>query len=159
MAEQVTLSALERADEFVRRHIGPDDAQIQAMLEVQARSLDDLIDQATPAPSGRNGPRAAGAVSERMALETLRRMAERNRVQVSMIGMGYYDTITPPVIQRNVLENPGWYTAYTPYQAEVSQGRLEALLTFQQMVIDLTGLELANASCSTRPPPPPRRWR
>jgi glycine dehydrogenase len=148
MAEQVALSALERADEFVRRHIGPDDAQIQAMLEVaQARSLDDLIDQATPRAIRTKRPlELPEPVSERMALETLRRMAERNRVQVSMIGMGYYDTITPPVIQRNVLENPGWYTAYTPYQAEVSQGRLEALLTFQQMVIDLTGLELANAS-------------
>ena len=130
MAEQVALSALERADEFVRRHIGPDDAQIQAMLEVvQARSLDDLIDQATPGAIRTKRPlELPEPVSERMALETLRRMAERNRVQVSMIGMGYYDTITPPVIQRNVLENPGWYTAYTPYQAEVSQGRLEALL-------------------------------
>jgi glycine dehydrogenase len=142
------LSALERADEFVCRHIGPDDAQIQAMLEVvQARSLDDLIDQAAPATIRTERSLALPEpISERMALEALRRMAERNRVQVSMIGMGYYDTITPPVIQRNVLENPGWYTAYTPYQAEVSQGRLEALLTFQQMVIDLTGLELANAS-------------
>ena len=148
MAEQVTLSALERADEFVRRHIGPDEAQIEAMLEVvQARSLDDLIDQATPGDHPHERPlELPEPISERAALETLRRMAERNRVQVSMIGMGYYDTITPPVIQRNVLENPGWYTAYTPYQAEVSQGRLEALLTFQQMVIDLTGLELANAS-------------
>jgi glycine dehydrogenase len=148
MAEQVRLSALERQDAFVRRHIGPDDAQIQAMLEVvDARSLDDLIDQATPATIRTDRPLdLPDPVSERAALEALRRMAERNRVQVSMIGMGYYDTITPPVIQRNVLENPGWYTAYTPYQAEVSQGRLEALLTFQQMVIDLTGLELANAS-------------
>src|SRR5690606_24902746 len=148
MAEQVSLSALESADAFVRRHIGPDDAQIQAMLEVvNARSLDDLIDQATPKTIRTKRPLDLPApVSERTALETLRRMAERNRIQVSMIGMGYYDTITPPVIQRNILENPGWYTAYTPYQAEISQGRLEALLTFQQMIIDLTGLELANAS-------------
>jgi glycine dehydrogenase len=148
MAEQVTLSALERADEFVRRHIGPDDPQIRAMLEVvNARSLDDLIEQATPATIRTDRPlELPEPTDERAALDALRKMAERNRVQVSMIGMGYYDTITPPVIQRNVLENPGWYTAYTPYQAEVSQGRLEALLTFQQMVIDLTGLELANAS-------------
>ena len=85
-------------------------------------------------------------MAERTALSYLRTMAERNEVYRSMIGMGYYGTITPKVILRNVLENPGWYTAYTPYQAEVSQGRLEALLNFQQMVIDLTGLELANAS-------------
>ena len=148
MSEQVTLSALERTDEFVRRHIGPDEAQIGAMLEVvQARSLDDLLDQATPASIRTARPlELPEPISERAALEALRRMAGRNRVQVSMIGMGYYGTITPTVIQRNVLENPGWYTAYTPYQAEVSQGRLEALLSFQQMVIDLTGLELANAS-------------
>jgi glycine dehydrogenase len=114
---------------------------------VEARSLNDLIDQATPAAiRTKRSLELPEPISERMALEALRRMADRNRVQVSMIGMGYYDTITPPVIQRNVLENPGWYTAYTPYQAEVSQGRLEALLTFQQMVINLTGLELANAS-------------
>jgi glycine dehydrogenase len=148
MAEQVRLSELEGADEFVRRHIGPDDAQIEAMLEVvKARSVDDLIKKATPATIRTERPlELPPPISERAALETLRRMAERNRVQVSMIGMGYYDTITPAVIQRNVLENPSWYTAYTPYQAEVSQGRLEALLTFQQMIIDLTGLELANAS-------------
>ena len=85
-------------------------------------------------------------MAERTALSYLRTMAERNEVFVSMIGMGYYGTITPKVILRNVLENPGWYTAYTPYQAEVSQGRLEALLNFQQMVIDMTGLEIANAS-------------
>jgi glycine dehydrogenase len=148
MAKRVRLSELERADEFVCRHIGPDEAQIEAMLEVvEARSLEDLVEQATPAAIRTERPLDLPApVDERTALETLWRIADRNRVQVSMIGMGYYDTITPAVIQRNVLENPGWYTAYTPYQAEVSQGRLEALLNFQQMVIDLTGLELANAS-------------
>jgi len=149
MAEgRVSLGELEGADDFVRRHIGPDAAQIEAMLEVVgARTLDDLIDQAAPATIRTGRPLdLPPPISERTALETLRRIAERNQIQVSMIGMGYYDTITPAVIQRNVLENPGWYTAYTPYQAEISQGRLEALLTFQQMVIDLTGLELANAS-------------
>jgi glycine dehydrogenase len=148
MAEREALSALERGDEFVHRHIGPDDTQIDAMLAVVgARSLEDLVKQATPTSIRTERPLALPApLDERTALATLRSIAERNRVQVSMIGMGYYDTITPAVIQRNVLENPGWYTAYTPYQAEVSQGRLEALLNFQQMVIDLTGLELANAS-------------
>ena len=148
MAGRETLSALEREGEFVQRHIGPDAAEIEAMLAlVGARSLEDLVKQATPAAIRTERPLALPApLDERTALTALRRIAERNRVQVSMIGMGYYDTITPAVIQRNVLENPGWYTAYTPYQAEVSQGRLEALLNFQQMVIDLTGLELANAS-------------
>jgi glycine dehydrogenase len=148
MAERVILRELERADEFVRRHIGPDAAEIEAMLEaVEARSLDDLVKQATPASIRTERPLdLPDPIDERTALDALRRIARQNRVQVSMIGMGYYDTITPAVIQRNVLENPGWYTAYTPYQAEISQGRLEALLTFQQMVIDLTGLELANAS-------------
>jgi glycine dehydrogenase len=148
MAEHGILSELECPGEFAHRHIGPDAAQIAAMLEVVgARSLEDLVNQATPASIRTERPLALPApLDERTALATLRRIAEHNRIQVSMIGMGYYDTITPAVIQRNVLENPGWYTAYTPYQAEVSQGRLEALLNFQQMVIDLTGLELANAS-------------
>jgi glycine dehydrogenase len=148
MAKRGALSELEGADDFARRHIGPDAAQIEAMLEVVgARSLDQLIDQATPATIRSKRPLdLPPPISESAALDTLRRIAERNRVQASMIGMGYYGTITPTVIQRNVLESPGWYTAYTPYQAEVSQGRLEALLNFQQMVIDLTGLELANAS-------------
>ena len=145
---RVSPVALEDGEDFVRRHIGPDAAEIAAMLEVVgARSLDELIDQAAPATIRTERPlELPPAISERTALETLRKIAEGNRIQVSMIGMGYYDTITPAVIQRNILENPGWYTAYTPYQAEISQGRLEALLTFQQMVIDLTGLELANAS-------------
>src|SRR5918996_664453 len=148
MAERGTLSELEWADEFARRHIGPDAAQIEAMLEVvEARSLDDLVQQATPATIRTKRPLDLPApIDERTALETLRRIAERNKVFISLIGMGYYGTIMPTVIKRNVLENPGWYTAYTPYQAEVSQGRLEALLNFQQMVIDLIGLELANAS-------------
>ena len=90
-------------------------------------------------------------------LAELRALADRNTVAVSMIGLGYYGTHTPGVIRRNVLENPAWYTAYTPYQPEISQGRLEALLNFQTMVTDLTGLATANAACSTRAPPPPRR--
>jgi len=148
MAEGEALRALEGGEEFAPRHIGPDAAEVDAMLAaVGASSLEDLVKQATPASIRTERPLALPPpLDERRALDALRRMAERNRVQVSMIGMGYYDTITPAVIQRNVLENPGWYTAYTPYQAEVSQGRLEALLNFQQMVIDLTGLELANAS-------------
>ena len=142
------LIDLEGRDEFVRRHIGPNDAEILAMLEVVgAASLDDLIAQATPRAIRIERPLdLPPARSETEALAALRRMAGQNRVLTSMIGMGYYGTVTPGVILRNLLENPGWYTAYTPYQAEVSQGRLEALLTFQQMVADLTGLELANAS-------------
>jgi glycine cleavage system P protein (glycine dehydrogenase) len=143
-----SLTDLEDQDEFVRRHIGPDDHEIDAMLEVVgAASLDDLIAQATPQAIRTCRPLdLAPARTEVEALTMLRRIAGQNRVLTSMIGMGYYGTLTPGVILRNVLENPGWYTAYTPYQAEVSQGRLEALLTFQQMTADLCGLELANAS-------------
>ncbi len=145
---RLTLADLEMRGDFIRRHIGPGEAQIHEMLEVVgASSLDDLIEQATPAAIRTERPLdLPPPLSERDCLSRLRRMAERNQVFTSMIGMGYYGTITPPVILRNVLENPGWYTAYTPYQAEVSQGRLEALLNFQQMVMDLTGLEVANAS-------------
>ncbi len=142
------LSELESHDDFVRRHIGPNPAECAEMLHVLGlRDLDTLIDKAVP-----RGIRApdpldlAPPMSERAVLSYRRRMRDRNQVFVSMIGMGYYGTILPAVIKRNVLESPAWYTAYTPYQAEVSQGRLEALLGFQQMVIDLTAMELANAS-------------
>ncbi|HEX5079409.1 MAG TPA: aminomethyl-transferring glycine dehydrogenase [Geminicoccaceae bacterium] len=143
-----SLAELEAPGAFVRRHIGPDEAEIGAMLEVVgAGSLDELIERATPPAIRTARPLALPpAISEDRALATLHGLAARNRLLTSMIGMGYYGTFTPSVILRNVLENPGWYTAYTPYQAEVSQGRLEALLVFQQMVADLTGLELANAS-------------
>ena len=118
------------------------------MLEVVGvPTIEDLLDRTVPASIRNDGPLALDpALTELEAVETLRAMAGRNRPLVSMIGMGYYGTVTPPVVLRNVLENPAWYTAYTPYQAEVSQGRLEALLNFQQMVMDLTGMELANAS-------------
>jgi glycine dehydrogenase len=114
---------------------------------VESSSLDDLIDQVTP-PDIRSAKPLdlPPAMTEREVLAHLKAMADANQIKTSMIGMGYYGTITPTVILRNVLENPGWYTAYTPYQAEISQGRLEVLLNFQQAVCDLTGLELANAS-------------
>ena len=142
------LRELEMSDEFVRRHIGPTDAEINRMLgEIGAASLDDLIDQTVPKAIRLDRPLALPeARSERETISYLRRMMDRNRVFVSMIGTGYYGTTTPGVITRRLLENPGWYTAYTPYQPEVSQGRLEALLNYQQMVCDLTGMELANAS-------------
>jgi len=143
-----TLVELEMRGDFIRRHIGPGEPQLAEMLAALGlKSLDELVDKAVPAGiRSRELPRLPEAMSEREALSYLRRMAGRNRVFTTMIGMGYYGTITPSVIVRNVLENPGWYTAYTPYQAEVSQGRLEVLLNFQQMVMDLTGMELANAS-------------
>jgi glycine dehydrogenase len=133
---------------FERRHNGPGEAEIGRMLEtVGYGSLDDLIDTAVPAAIRLRKPLAiADGVSEHDALRELRDVAAQNRVLRSYIGMGYHDTITPPVIQRKVLENPSWYTAYTPYQAEIAQGRLEALLNFQTVVIDLTGLPIANAS-------------
>jgi len=142
------LRDLEPGANFIPRHIGPSDAEIGEMLKILgAASLEEFIDRAVPKKIRSRRPLELPPVkSERAALSYLRGMAERNEVFTSMIGMGYYGTITPKVILRNVLENPGWYTAYTPYQAEVSQGRLEALLNFQQMTVDLTGLELANAS-------------
>ncbi len=147
MAERPLID-LEQRDDFIRRHIGPSPDQITNMLDVLGlSSLDDLIEKAVPETIISDTPLSIGAEhTERGTLSYLRRMSERNRVFVSMIGMGYYGTKLPSVILRNVLENPGWYTAYTPYQAEVSQGRLEVLMNFQQMVMDLTGMDLANAS-------------
>ena len=143
-----TLSELEHRDDFIRRHIGPGEPQIRDMLDgLGLNTLDALIDKTVPASIRTDEPLKIGRnMTERGTLSYLRKMAGRNQVFVSMIGMGYYGTKLPSVILRNVLENPGWYTAYTPYQAEVSQGRMEALLNYQQMIIDLTGMEMANAS-------------
>jgi glycine dehydrogenase len=142
------LSSLEDHADFQRRHIGPGQAEIDKMLAVIGEgSLDELIRDTLPASILIDQPlNLADSRSEEETLRQLREMANRNIVNHSLIGLGYHDTITPPVILRNILENPGWYTAYTPYQAEISQGRLEALLNFQHMVCDLTGMELANAS-------------
>jgi glycine dehydrogenase len=138
---------LEPTDTFPRRHHGENAADTAAMLALLGyASLDALTDAAVPAVI-RRGPLSLPAASgERAALTELRAIASDNRVFRSFIGLGYHDTSTPPVIQRNILENPGWYTAYTPYQAEISQGRLEALLNFQTLITDLTALEIANAS-------------
>jgi glycine dehydrogenase len=135
-------------DAFARRHIGPRPAERDAMLQaVDAASLDELIDQAIPASIRLREPlNLPAGESEHEFLERLRHLAAHNQVFKSYIGLGYADCITPSVILRNVLENPGWYTPYTPYQAEIAQGRLEGLLTFQTMVRDLTGMEIANAS-------------
>ena len=133
---------------FARRHIGPNEGEVAAMLsELGFESLEALIDAAVPKNIRLNRSlNLPEAKSEIEALAELRAIAKKNKVVRSFIGTGYYDCITPPVIQRNTLENPGWYTAYTPYQAEIAQGRLEALLNFQQMIIDLTALDIANAS-------------
>ena len=133
---------------FIRRHIGPDDEQVSQMLsELGLESLDALIESTLPRSIQVDGSLALPpAQSEAATLNRLHDIANLNILKHSMIGMGYHDTITPAVILRNILENPGWYTAYTPYQAEISQGRLEAILNFQQMICDLTGMELSNAS-------------
>ena len=143
-----TLAQLEQRDDFAGRHVGPDGAETRAMLDVLGLdSLDQLIDKVIPAAILSAAPLALPeGRSEPEALAMLRAIAGKNRVLRSFIGTGYHDTFTPTVILRNVLENPAWYTAYTPYQPEISQGRLEALLNFQTMVTDLTGLEIANAS-------------
>src|SRR5689334_228764 len=133
---------------FAFRHIGPDsDAQTQMLKAIGYASLEALMDAAIPEVIRWHGTLdLPAAASEEEAIAELREIAGRNTVSTSMIGLGYYGTHTPAVIKRNVLENPAWYTAYTPYQPEISQGRLEALINFQTMVTDLTGLATANAS-------------
>ncbi|NBR20205.1 MAG: glycine dehydrogenase (aminomethyl-transferring), partial [Proteobacteria bacterium] len=133
---------------FQRRHIGPSSSEQDKMLKtLNLDSLESLIDEAVPASIRMNQDlELPGSRTEVDVLQELKSIASENTIARSYIGMGYYDTITPNVILRNLLENPGWYTAYTPYQAEVSQGRLEALLNYQQMVMDLTGMDIANAS-------------
>src|SRR5438045_2075366 len=135
-------------DSFARRHIGPNEEEVRAMLrDVGFDSVGALIDATVPSDIrlGRE-LNLLEAKSEGEAQGELRAIAQKNKIARSFIGAGYYDCITPPVIQRNILENPGWYTAYTPYQAEIAQGRLEALLNFQTMITDLTALDIANAS-------------
>ncbi|RVD79300.1 aminomethyl-transferring glycine dehydrogenase [Pseudomonas koreensis] len=148
MSQLPSLSQLRDPEAFLRRHLGPDAAEQQAMLDsLGLGSRVELIEQTVPPGIRLN--RALDlppALDEQAALAKLRGYAEQNQLWTSLIGMGYHGTLTPTVILRNVLENPGWYTAYTPYQPEIAQGRLEALLNFQQLTIDLTGLELANAS-------------
>ncbi len=139
---------LESNDTFVPRHIGPTESDIQEMLAVLGvPSLDALVEATVPSDIRLQGALTVPSPrGEQQVLAELRGLAEQNQVWRSLLGMGYYDCVTPPVIQRNILENPGWYTQYTPYQAEIAQGRLEALVNFQTMVTDLTGLPLANAS-------------
>ncbi|MBN3896089.1 MAG: aminomethyl-transferring glycine dehydrogenase [Nostoc sp. NOS(2021)] len=146
--QQVLDEKSQKLSSFAPRHIGPNSDDIQQMLKVLGfPSLDALIDQTVPQAIRLKQPlKLPEAESEYAALASLKKVAAKNQVFRSYIGMGYYDSITPPVIGRNILENPGWYTAYTPYQPEIAQGRLEALLNFQTLIIDLTGLEIANAS-------------
>ena len=134
--------------QFVARHIGPREREIADMLaQVGYESLEALVNAVVPADIRRSAPLVLPAArSEYRVLDDMRGIAKRNRLQHSMIGMGYYGCHTPSVILRNVLENPAWYTAYTPYQAEISQGRLEALFNFQTLVAELTALPIANAS-------------
>ena len=143
-----TTSAYTDFERFVTRHLGPRPADITSMLDLLGYgSLEELMDAAVPEAIRLRRPlNVPEARSERVVLSELRSIADRNQVFRSYIGMGYYDCVTPPVILRNILENPGWYTAYTPYQPEIAQGRLEGLLDFQTMVSDLTALEIANAS-------------
>jgi glycine dehydrogenase len=148
MTSRPSLHDLEGHDAFIARHVGPQATDRRDMLATMGlSSLDDLIDAVVPASIRLDKPLDVGSpVTESEMLSRLREIAGRNVVNTSLIGMGYTGTVTPPVILRNVLENPAWYTAYTPYQPEISQGRLEALVNFQTMVTDLTGMELANAS-------------
>ncbi len=144
----VSKPSLSRLDQFVHRHLGPRDLDIARMVEViGVDSLDALIDETVPKSIRMDGElKLAGPRSESDVLDEMSALAHENKLYRSFIGMGYYGTLTPGVILRNILENPGWYTQYTPYQAEIAQGRLEALLNFQTMIMELTGLDIANAS-------------
>ena len=148
MTTMTTPTSSTGSDSFVSRHVGPSDEDVREMLATLGfDTLDDLVAATIPAGIRMQGRLAIGeGMSEAEALRDFRAIASRNKVFRSFIGMGYYGCLVPPVIQRNILENPAWYTAYTPYQAEIAQGRLEALLNYQTMVIDLTGLPIANAS-------------
>jgi len=143
-----SLEELQKADQFVNRHLGPCGSEKDAMLSsLGLSSMQELIDKVVPESIRRHDQMDIDlGLSEHESLVKLKQIASKNKVLKSFIGMGYHNTLTPPTIQRNILENPAWYTAYTPYQAEISQGRLEAMLNFQTMVSELTGLELANAS-------------
>ena len=137
-----------RTDKFVERHIGPNEEEIQKMLDkINAKSIDELLDETIPSSIRLEEPLALDSgISEFEFSKHIQALGRKNKTFSTFIGLGYHPAITPAVIQRNILENPGWYTAYTPYQAEIAQGRLEALFNFQTLVCDLTGMELANAS-------------
>ncbi|MCS5558256.1 MAG: glycine dehydrogenase (aminomethyl-transferring), partial [Oceanospirillaceae bacterium] len=143
-----SLKDLQNAAEFIARHIGPSAEDQQRMLNsLGCNSLEELTRQVVPdAIAMADDLAIVDGCTEAQALAELRTLANQNKVFRSFIGQGYYNTITPNVIQRNILENPAWYTAYTPYQPEISQGRLEALINFQTMITDLTGMEMSNAS-------------
>lgn len=147
-AHRIPLSELEAGIPFEQRHIGPDqEARAKMLAQVGYGSLDELTAAAVPdVIKNADALDLPGARTEAEVLAELRSLADRNQVLGSMIGLGYYGTFTPPVVLRNVMENPAWYTAYTPYQPEISQGRLEALLNFQTMVAELTGLPTSGAS-------------
>ncbi|MEY4615853.1 MAG: hypothetical protein RJB66_813 [Pseudomonadota bacterium] len=143
----MAITEMQKAKDFIRRHIGPRDNELQTMLEaISCSSLADLAQKTIPKSILSNHELSFVPQDEFETLKQIKSIMSKNRVYHSMIGMGYHDTFTPPVILRNILENPAWYTAYTPYQAEISQGRMEALLNFQTMIKDLTGMEISNAS-------------
>ena len=142
------MNNFKHPDIFEQRHIGPNQDELEQMLNTcKVNSLEGLIDETIPKEIRlKNKLNLDASLSEQEFIKHLNYLASKNRIYKSYIGLGYYPVILPPVIQRNILENPGWYTQYTPYQAEIAQGRLEALLNFQTVVSDLTSLPIANAS-------------